>query len=268
MVFGNKEKLEVIKELTLLDDTFFEAFAQDKEAVQEMLQVILEDADLVVVDVTTQDAIPNLYGRSVRLDACCRLGDGRIVNVEIQNSNNDDHVKRSFFNVSHVLVRESEKGTKFKDLPDVVVIYIMRTDFFRKDKLVYHMEFVLRETGEVQENGIRMIFLNASKVDDSAISRLLQNMQKKDVDDPEFPKLTQRVKYLKNEQKGVCQMCKLMEKYTNEARAEGVVEGKTEGRIEIFATAIKNGTSTEQLITVFGASAKEVEEAIALAKNA
>ena len=95
-----QEKLDVIRKFTLMDDVFFEVFAQDKLAVQEMLRVILNEPNLTIVEVTTQDAIPNLYGRSVRLDAVCRLGDGRIVNVEIQNSDNDNHVNRAGFKIA------------------------------------------------------------------------------------------------------------------------------------------------------------------------
>lgn len=66
-----------------MDDIFFEAFADDKKAIQEMLRVILDDPKLVVLEVITQRKIRNLYGRSVQLDALCKLGDG--TNAEIGN---------------------------------------------------------------------------------------------------------------------------------------------------------------------------------------
>ena len=221
-----KEKLDIIQKLTLMDDIFFEAFAQDQEAVQEMLRVILEKPNLIVKEVRTQDAFSNLYGKSVRLDACCKLEDGKIVNVEIQNSDNDNHIKRALYNAAHVVIRESDKGTKFEELPNIIVIYIMKSDFFKKDKLVYHMDFAIRDMNEILDSGIEVMYLNASKIENSAISRLLQNMKKTVLDDPEFPKLTQRFKYLKNEEKGVQRMCELMEKYTKNVRIEGELIGK------------------------------------------
>ena len=59
-----------------------------------MLRTILEDDELVVQDVITQNSEKNLYGRSVRLDALCTLGNGEKCNIEIQRSDNDDHLRR------------------------------------------------------------------------------------------------------------------------------------------------------------------------------
>ena len=51
-----------------------------------------------VVDVykrqIVQSSERNLYGRSVRLDALCILGNGKKCNVEVQRSNKDHHLKR------------------------------------------------------------------------------------------------------------------------------------------------------------------------------
>ena len=57
------EKIERIKEFRLIDDIFFEVFASDIPACQEILRVILEDAELIVNDVVVQSSERNLYGR-------------------------------------------------------------------------------------------------------------------------------------------------------------------------------------------------------------
>ena len=246
-----QEKLDVIRKFTLMDDVFFEVFAQDKLAVQEMLRVILNEPNLTIVEVTTQDAIPNLYGRSVRLDAVCRLGDGRIVNVEIQNSDNDNHVNRAGFNAAHIIVRESQKGIKFEDLPHVISVYIMKFDFFGLGKLVYHANLVLKESGKKLDNNVEYIFINATAYDGTKLARLVRLMQLKEVDDPEFPEITRQVNRLKHDKKGVQQMCELMEKLQEKS--------KKEGRIEVFLTALKNGTSFEQL-PLLGATEEEIKQ--------
>ncbi len=64
---------------------FFEVLA-NKPVCQEMLRTILEDEELIVQDVITQNSEKNLYGRSVRLDALCTLGNGEKCNIEIQRS--------------------------------------------------------------------------------------------------------------------------------------------------------------------------------------
>ena len=72
-----EEKVEKVKELRPIDDVFFEVLADDIPFCQEMLRILLEDENLVVKDVIVQSSQRNLYGRSVRLDALCILGNGK-----------------------------------------------------------------------------------------------------------------------------------------------------------------------------------------------
>ena len=89
-----EEKIEQVKNFRPIDDTFFEVLADDIGVCQEMLRIILEDEKLIVKDVIVQSSERNLYGRSVRLDALCILGNGKKCNVEVQRSNKDHHLKR------------------------------------------------------------------------------------------------------------------------------------------------------------------------------
>ncbi len=59
---------------------FFEVLADDIGVCQEMLRIILEDEKLIVKRrYRTEQCERNLYGRSVRLDALCILGNGKKV---------------------------------------------------------------------------------------------------------------------------------------------------------------------------------------------
>ena len=51
-------------------------------------------------------------------------------------------------------------------------------------------------------------------------------MQEREVNDPEFPEITRRFHQLKHEKEGVRRMCKVMEEYTAETRAEALLSGK------------------------------------------
>ena len=77
-----------------------------------MLRTILEEDELVVQDVITQNSEKNLYGRSVRLDALCTLGNGEKCNIEIQRSDNDDHLRRVRYNASSItcVILKSEQN--------------------------------------------------------------------------------------------------------------------------------------------------------------
>lgn len=79
-----------VKDYRPIDDIFFEALASEPGVCQEMLRTIMEDDRLIVVDVIVQSSERNIYGRSVRLDALCTLGDGTLCNIEVQKSDDDN----------------------------------------------------------------------------------------------------------------------------------------------------------------------------------
>ena len=97
-----QEKQEKVKDFRPIDDVFFEVLVKNPAVCQEILRVILEDDALTVLQVITQNSERNLYGRSVRLDALCTLENGTKCNIEVQRSNNDDHLKRARFNASSI----------------------------------------------------------------------------------------------------------------------------------------------------------------------
>ena len=46
-------------------------------------------------------------------------------------------------------VKDSKSGTKFSDLEDIIVVYISELDIFREEKVLYHVDSVIRETGTI-----------------------------------------------------------------------------------------------------------------------
>ena len=230
-----EEKIADIMNLRLIDDVFFEAFAANKKAVQEILRVILEDDGLEVLEVVTQGDEHNIYGRSVRLDALCTLGNGTKCNIEVQRSDNDDHARRARYNGSMITVKESEPGIMFKDVTNVLIVYISETDIFKGGKTIYHVEKRLRETGALFDDGFNEVFVNTAVNDGSRIADLMSCFTKKELNDEQFPETTAEVQRLKTTEGGLSAMCEVMERYVTEARAEGKAEGKTEGEARLSA---------------------------------
>lgn len=74
--------------------------AEDKEFLEELLQVILDEPELTIVDSVPQKKVGNTAGRSLILDAFCKLGDNRLVNIEVQTSNKTDHGRRVRYHAS------------------------------------------------------------------------------------------------------------------------------------------------------------------------
>ena len=208
-----EEKLQYIRQLRPIDDVFFEVLSQDPAVVEEMLRTILEDPQLVVENVHTQDTLANVFGRAVRLDCLCTLGNGTRCNIEVQRSDNDNHFKRVRVNEAGITWKESEKGTPFEEIPDVIVIYISEFDIMGGGRTTYHVDKIVRETDEIVEDGTANIYVNTKVKDGSATSELMGLFLQKEVKDPNFPKLSGRIEYLKSNKEGVRAMCDVMERY-------------------------------------------------------
>ena len=225
-----EEKIEQVKNFRPIDDTFFEVLADDIGVCQEMLRIILEDEKLIVKDVIVQSSKRNLYGRSVRLDALCILGNGKKCNVEVQRSNKDHHLKRVRFNASVITVRDSQTDDKFEETIDLIVVYISEFDIFKCGRVIYHVDSVIRETQEKVDDGLERVFVNTAVKDGTTISEYMDCFLQKEIDNAKFPKLTNRVHYLKHEEGGVNAVCEIMRKYSEEVAEKAYQQGEEAGK--------------------------------------
>ena len=225
-----EEKKEQVKNFRPIDDTFFEVLADDIGVCQEMLRIILEDEKLIVKDVIVQSSERNLYGRSVRLDALCILGNGKKCNVEVQRSNKDHHLKRVRFNASVITVRDSQTDDKFEETIDLIVVYISEFDIFKRGRVIYHVDSVIRETQEKVDDGLERVFVNTAVKDGTTISEYMDCFLQKEIDNAKFPKLTNRVHYLKHEEGGVNAVCEIMRKYSEEVAEKAYQQGEEAGK--------------------------------------
>ena len=94
--------------------------ADDPEVCQEILRTILEDDRLIVEDVIVQSSHRNVWGRSVRLDALCMLGDGSRCNIEVQRANSDNHLKRARYNAACIVTKNIDPGECFEKADEML----------------------------------------------------------------------------------------------------------------------------------------------------
>ena len=239
-----EEKVEKVKDLRPIDDVFFEVLADDIPFCQEMLRILLEDENLVVKDVIVQSSQRNLYGRSVRLDALCILGNGKKCYVEVQRSDNDDHVRRVRFNASSIAVKDSQKNEKFEQIEDIIVVYISQFDIFKANHVLYHVDSTIRETGHRIDDGLYRVFVNTEVKDGTTISEYMDCFLKKEVNNSKFPEFTDRMNVLKHEERGLDAVCEVMERYEQKAAEKAI--------------ARSNVDSIKYMITTFGATEKQI----------
>lgn len=217
-----------------IDDTFFEKIAEDPEVCEELLQVILEDSNLKVIEVIPQKSLKNLQGRSVRLDALCIKGNGNYCNIEIHRAKDEDPLKRVRYNASCITANIVEPGEKFERIPELSVIYISEFDVFKLKKTIYHIEPTIMETNSVVDNGLHEIYVNTAINDGSKISELMQCFLQTNVNNKNFPKLSNRVYYFKHNEEGIKTMCSISEEFREEGKQEGRQEAKQESILELL----------------------------------
>ena len=78
-----------------------------------------------------------------------------------------------------------------------------------------------------------------------SMQTVLKNLEgfyiiKKEIDNAKFPKLTNRVHYLKHEEGGVNAVCEVMKKYSEEVAEKAYQQGEEAGQRQANIAAIKN----------------------------
>ena len=237
--------MEFVQKLRPIDNAFFPVLGQDPGVMEEILRVILNDDTLTVEKVIAEYTLPNLSGRGVRLDSFCETGDGHRINVEVQKADDDDHIRRCRYNAAGMTWKEAEKGTRFKDLPDVCVVYITEHDFLHGGRTVYHVDKILRENGSIIDDGSSVIYVNTAVNDGSAISDLMRCFMQKTVNDPRFPRLSERVHQYKNTEKGAAEMCEELERYIDDYIDEITAELQASNSEKDKAISEKDRTISE-----------------------
>lgn len=205
----------LVDRLVPIDDLMFRKMAEDVPFCQELLRTILGDAELRVEGLPIpQASVTNLQGRSAVLDAYCVLGNGRRINIEVQSSPQEDFQRRVRYYASLLTANVTEPGTLFKDIPDVCIVYISQFDPFGAGLTTYHVDRVVRETGVHKYNGMSEVYVDATRRNDSAVSRLMRILVDPGVYDyVSFPQTSRRKRVFMDTEEGKRVMCELVEEY-------------------------------------------------------
>ncbi len=212
---SNKVKIrEEAKKLNPIDDLMFRKMAEDKDFCQEILRVILEDDKLIVLESIPQWMGANLQGRSVILDAKCVKGDGTQIDIEVQKADDDDHQRRVRYNGAVLTTNVANPGIRFKNVPNVCMVFISRFDIFRGNFPLYHVDRRVRETGTVVNNGFEEVYVNTEIKNNSDVSELMEVFVKDDIYNSKFPKTSDGKRRYKETEGGLNAMCEIMERLT------------------------------------------------------
>ena len=224
----HEEDLQRIRNFRLLDDDFMSKVFEDKSCAEILLRIILQRKDLKVKYVHVQHEIKNLQGRSIRLDILAEDTSGKLNNVEVQRSDKGASRKRARHNSSLLDANITDAGENYESLNTTYVIFITENDVLEGGLPIYHINRKIEETGEAFEDGSHIIYVNSQIKDETELGKLMQDFSCINAEDMNYSVLADRVRYFKEDAKGVSAMCKAIEEMRNEAREEGRMEGKIE----------------------------------------
>ena len=133
-----------------------------------------------------------------------------------------------------------EPGSKFQEIPDVIMVFISKFDIFAGGCPLYHVDRVIRELNKRTDNGLTEIYVNAAVDNGSDVARLMKVFNEDEAyDDEKFPSTSECKRRFKTTEEGVSRMCEIIEKYRNEGREEGREEGRTEGRMNMLMELVR-----------------------------
>ena len=256
-----KELDRAIDDLTLFDDDLMsKVFDGNIEATELLLKIILERDDIKVLKVKGQVDMKSPYpeGRSIRLDIHAVDSKGIEFDVEVQRNVEGSHVRRARFNGSMMDSRMLKKKQEFKELKDAYVIFICQHDKFGKNKPIYHVDKVVRETGKPYDDGAYIIYVNGIYKGRNAFGKLAHDFNCKNADEIYYEPLAEGVRHFKETEKGREAMCESFERLANKY-ADQIGDARAEQtKVDMIKLMMKNMKCTlEEALNVVEIKGKE-----------
>jgi hypothetical protein len=254
----HQEDLQRLRGLRLIDDDFMDAcFDGYTDGAQLLLRIILNKPDIRVKSVKTQRRMKNLLGRDICLDIDADDDAGKEYNVEVQRADKGADRKRARYHSSILDAHLLQSGDDFSDLPETFVIFITENDVIGDGLPLYTIDRQITNTGKVFDDGEHIIYVNGADKDAStALGKLMHDFFCTDPDDMHYKELADKVRYFKEDEKGVAAMCKVMEDMRNEAAKTAVEKDRTKNALEMLA----DGLSIEKVAQYSQLAIERVKE--------
>lgn len=246
-----KKYLQRLETADLVEDIKFREVAKSKEAVQEILRVILNDDKLIVTECVDQKSLTKSIFHGVILDCECILATKEIVNVEMQVDLTDNPVYRMRYNQSALTIEYSPKDKNFNysNLPKLISIMVCKFDLFKQDKSIYEIIRYVKNCNITVDNGVRELYVNllSKEEKNSKLEELFRLFTDYTYEnEKEFPNLTEKKKELRGKLKGGYHMTGISREIYLDGKAEGKAEGFVIGMKELLIEMYANNMVTKE----------------------
>ena len=243
----HEDDLQRLRGFRLLDDDFMSKVFEDKKCAEFLLRIILNRDDLEVKKSNSQYSIKNLQGRSVRLDILAVDKKNRAYNIEIQRNDKGAGVKRARYNSAVIDANVTEPGEKYEKLNETYVIFITENDVLERGLPIYHIDRVIKETGEVFQDESHIIYVNSQMRNETALGKLMHDFSCTNPSDMYYGVLADRVRFFKESKEGIAVMCKVMEDMRKDSLKEVALRMLAAGKYALEEIANISGLSLEEV---------------------
>ena len=203
---------EILKDLTLMSDSFMRAVLKNQKCTEEVMRIILNKNQLQVVDKRLQADYKNLQGRSAILDCVAVDREHNLYNVEIQQKREGASPKRARYHSGLLDMNLLEAGEAYQKLPTCYVIFITETDALGDHLPIYHISRKIRENGKDFPDSAHIIYVDSKNQEDTELGRLMHDFHCKAPEEMYHSVLQKQVFQLKKTREGVNFMCREMDK--------------------------------------------------------
>ena len=162
----DKEYLE--RTYNLKNDVVFKAFFSRKGNEEFLIDFLNALLNIKIKEIKIQHEVDlerlDTLEKGGRLDLQAKLNDGVIVNIELQVENKHNIEGRTTFYSAKVISMETERGTDYKDINQVVMINILDYEMFGFEDYISETAIVLDKHREYEVlKGIKWIFIELPK---------------------------------------------------------------------------------------------------------
>ena len=236
-IFDNVDPVifEKVQKLRLIDDDLMTVvFSGNRKATELLIKILLNRNDLKVTKSMTQVVKHNLFGRSVKLDIVAEDIFKTEYNIEIQRSDAGAGGKRIRYHQAMLDSHTLKKSTDFNKLPTLYIIFILEHDLFNQGKPIYFVNKTIDikdEEGNYLpfDDACNIMYINGDYRGDNPLGKLMHDFSTSNPDEMYYEELARRVRFHKQNEKGVQNMCKIVEEYGDKRAAEALQKGILKG---------------------------------------
>ena len=229
------------------------------ELVQYILRIIMRMPDLTVTRMETQkDLLQPGQGRSLTLDVWAVDSDDTQYNIEIQRDSSGAAGSRARYHGAVIDTAALRANQKMTQLPQMRIIFITENDCIGDGKLLHR--FAMRDIhdGTPLDTGQEILYLNTSfkgdvQAGDEELAALAHDFRCADPEKMQLEPLADRMRFLKNTEKGRTEMSSIIEQYAMQAvdaEREETEKRDLDRACKLFATGKHDISELAELFSI------------------